>query len=100
MKRSLPPLALCILAVGVIPSIAAETRIDVSKIIDKATAETILEESVKAPAPRNVEGTDGYYSKCNYYSTSARKRLVLRVYQAAAGYDPQKELEAVAENTG
>src|SRR3954453_13957333 len=81
-------------------AIAAEGRFDVSKIIDKAAAEAILEEPVKAPAPRNEEGKDGYYSKCNYYSTSARKRLVLRVYQAAPGFDAQKELEAVAENGG
>jgi hypothetical protein len=79
---------------------ATEGQIDVSHIIDKAAAESILEESVKAPAPRNVQGTDGYYSKCNYYSTDAKRRLIIRVYQAAAGFDPQKELEAVAENTG
>src|SRR4051794_1438281 len=101
MKRSLPRLALYyLLAGGVIAAIAAEGRVDVSKIIDKAVAETILEEPVKAPAPRNEEGKDGYYSKCNYYSTSAKKRLVIRVYQAAPGFDAQKELEAVAENTG
>src|SRR5205823_9275465 len=70
------------------------------QIIDKAAAESILEEPVKAPAPRNVDGTDGYYSKCNYYSANARKRLVLRVYQAAPGFDPQKELEALAETAG
>ena len=81
-------------------ALAADTRIDVSKIVDKAAAESILEEPVNAPAPRNVDGSDGYYSKCNYYSTSGRKRLVLRVYQAAEGFDPQKELEAVAETAG
>src|SRR4051812_38666280 len=79
---------------------AADGKIDVSHIIDKAAAEAILEQPVSAPSPRNVEGSDGYYSKCNYYSTDAKRRLVLRVYQAAAGSDPQKELEAVAENTG
>jgi hypothetical protein len=83
-----------------VAAFAAENTFDVSKIIDKATAESILEGPVKAPEPRNVQGTDGYYSKCNYYSTDAKKRLVLRVYQAAAGYDAQKELEAVTENGG
>lgn len=78
----------------------ADQRPDVSKIIDKAAAESILQEPVKSPAPRNVDGTDGYYSKCNYFSASGQKRLVLRIYQAAGGYDPQKELESVAENTG
>jgi hypothetical protein len=81
-------------------SLGAEERLDVSQIIDKATAEVILEEPVKMPAPRNVEGKDGYYSKCNYYGASSRKTLVLRVYQAAPGFDPQKELEMVAENAG
>jgi hypothetical protein len=99
MKRLLLPLALGMSGVLATPVTAAENKIDVSQIIDKPAAEAILEESVKAPAPRNVQGSDGYYSKCNYYSTSG-KRLILRVYQAAPGFDPAKELEAVAENTG
>ena len=82
------------------PLLAADTRIDVSQIIDKATAESILGEAVKPPTPRNVEGKDGYYSKCNYYSASSGKRIIVRVYQAAAGFDPQKELDLVVENTG
>ena len=93
-------LATGLLAVAAGVAIAADTKIDVSKIIDKQAAESILEEPVKTPSPRNVEGSDGYYSKCNYYSTNAKRRLILRVYQAAAGFDPQKELESVAENTG
>jgi hypothetical protein len=100
MKRLLLHLATLLLAGAAGVAVAADSHIDVSKIIDKAAAESILEEPVKAPSPRNVEGSDGYYSKCNYYSTDAKKRLILRVYQAAAGYDPQKELESVAENTG
>jgi hypothetical protein len=100
MKKLLFHLATFFLAGGAGVAIAADSKIDVSKIIDKQAAESILEEPVKAPSPRNVEGSDGYYSKCNYYSTDAKKRLILRVYQAAAGFDPQKELESVAENTG
>ena len=100
MKLSLARLSLSLLAGATAVGIAAEARVDVSIIIDKATAEAILEEPVKAPSPRNVEGTDGYYSKCNYYSTDTKKRLIIRVYQAAAGYDPVKELDAVAETTG
>src|SRR6476660_5665014 len=96
MKR----LGLCLFAAATTAALAADGRPDVSHIIDKAAAESILEEPVNSPAPRNVEGSDGYYSKCNYYSTSGKKRLVLRIYQAKAGFDPQKELEAVAENTG
>src|SRR5437763_457470 len=100
MKKLLVHLATTILAGTASMVVAADAHIDVSKIIDKAAAESILEEPVKAPSPRNVEGSDGYYSKCNYYSTDAKKRLILRVYQAAPGFDPQKELESVAENTG
>ena len=99
MRKSLFRLNVVALLAGT-AAIAADSRIDVSRIVDKAGAEAILGESVTAPTPRNVEGSDGYYSKCNYYSTSGRKRLTLRVYQAASGFDPHKELEAVAENAG
>jgi hypothetical protein len=100
MRKSLSRLATILLAGAGGLALAEDGRIDVSKIIDKAAAESILEEPVKAPSPRNVEGSDGYYSKCNYYTTDAKKRLILRVYQAGPGFDPQKELESVAENTG
>jgi hypothetical protein len=100
MKASWARLAVSLVASAAAIAGAAEGRVDVSQIIDKAAAESILEEPVKAPAARNVDGTDGYYSKCNYYSANARRRLVLRVYQAAPGFDPQKELEALAETAG
>jgi len=79
---------------------AADRRIDVSQIVDKKVAESILGEPVKTPTPRNVEGREGYYSKCNYYGARSAKTLILRVYQAAAGFDPRKQLETVEENTG
>jgi hypothetical protein len=79
---------------------AAGDRPDVSKIIDKAAAESTIGEPVKPTAARNVDGNDGYYSKCNYYSATSAKALVLRLYQAAAGSDPIKELEAVQASTG
>ena len=79
---------------------AAEDRPDVSQIVDKATAESVLGEAVKAPSPRNVEGKDGYYSKCNYYSASSTRSLVLRLYQAGSGFDVTKELEAIRASTG
>jgi hypothetical protein len=100
MKQSKSRVGVLLLAGVASAVLAADSRIDVSQIIDKAAAEAILGQQVKAPAPRNVDGTDGYYSKCNYYSTDAKRRLIIRVYQAASGFDPQKELEAVAENTG
>ncbi|MEY2545282.1 MAG: hypothetical protein QOG48_399 [Verrucomicrobiota bacterium] len=79
---------------------AADEKIDVAKIIDKAAAEAILGSDVKDPTPINVEGKDGYYSKCNYYSADAGKLLILRVYQAAAGYDASKELDHVHATSG
>ncbi|MEY2440527.1 MAG: hypothetical protein QOI34_1912 [Verrucomicrobiota bacterium] len=93
-------LVLAFASVWASPAPAAENHFDVSQVIDKAAAETILGEPVKSATPRNLEGKDGYYSKCNYYAVNSRKTLILRVYQAAAGFDAQKELEMVAENTG
>jgi len=78
---------------------AADNRVDVSAIVSKADAKSILGVEVKDSTPRNVQGGDGYYSKCNYYSVTPGKTLLLRVYQAAAGYDAQKELETVTKDT-
>jgi len=81
--------------------VAADTRIDVSQIIDKAQAESILGEKVKDPSPRNAEGKDGYYSKCNYYSAIPGKSLVIRLLQSAPdAINPLKELELVAASGG
>src|SRR5260370_9169474 len=100
VKRTVIGLALAI-SVGITNStLAADARIDVSQIITKTDAESILGEKVKDPTPRNAEGEDGYYSKCNYYGVSRQKSLVIRVYQPGAGaMDPQKELELVAAST-
>lgn len=79
--------------------LAAGAKFDVSQIVDPTTAETVLDAKVKIAAPRNVQGGDGYYSKCNYYSATPGKTLLLRVYQAAEGNDAGKELDAVMKNT-
>jgi hypothetical protein len=80
---------------------AIDAPIDVSQIIPKAEAESILGEKVSDPRPRNAQGKDGYYSKCNYYTVSRRKSLVIRVYQPGDGaLGPQKELELVAASSG
>jgi hypothetical protein len=79
--------------------LAAENHIDVAVIINKAEAESVLGVKVKDPMPRNFQGGDGYYSKCNYYSVTLGKTLLLRTYQADAGYEAQKELEMVTKNT-
>jgi len=79
---------------------AADTHADVSRAVDQATAESVLGEPVKSATPLNLDGKDGYYSKCNYYTATPGKTLVVRVYQAAPGSDPQSALEGVAESTG
>src|ERR1051325_10552606 len=78
---------------------AAEKPIDVSAIVPKAEAEKILGEPVRNPTPLNVNGKDGYYSKCNYYSTKSVKSLLLRVREASQGsLDPQTELNQLTGN--
>src|SRR2546421_664380 len=79
---------------------AAEAKLVVAQIIDKDTAEAILESPVKLPSPRNIDGKDGYYSKCNYYTATGGRTLLVRLYQAAPGFDPHRELDHVAENSG
>jgi hypothetical protein len=80
---------------------AAGPPIDVSRIIDKPAAESILGEKVKDPTPRNGDGKDGYYSKCNYYTQNRGKSLVLRVHLPAPdAMDPAQELELVAASSG
>jgi hypothetical protein len=82
------------------PLVAADSHVDVSNVVDQATAESILGEPVKSASPRNMEGKDGYYSKCNYYTAKPGKTLIIRVYQATPGGDPQTTLQGVSESTG
>lgn len=78
---------------------AAEEPLDVSAIVPKTEAEKILDEPVRKPTPLNVNGKDGYYSKCNYYSTKSGRSLLLRVRQASEGsVDPQSEFTQVTGN--
>jgi hypothetical protein len=58
---------------------AADSRPDVAQIINKAEASAILGEPVKDPSQRSGDGTDGYYSKCNYYSVQRGKSLIIRL---------------------
>jgi len=78
---------------------AAEKPLDVSAIVPKTEAEKILGEPVRNPTPLNVTGKDGYYSKCNYYSTKSVRSLLLRVRQASEGsVDAQIEFSQVTGN--
>ena len=73
---------------------ATEKRIDLAVVISKKEAEAALGEAVNDPQPRNEEGADGYYSRCNYYSQNPGRSLVLRVRQASDGQlTPAKQLE-------
>lgn len=99
--KTLPVVAaISICALGLRTLVAADDRLDVAKIVDKATAESTIGEPVKPAASRNLDGKDGYDSKCNYYSATSSKALVLRLYQAAPGNDPSKELDGVRASTG
>ena len=80
---------------------APEKRIDLAAIVSKKDAESTLGETVKDPQPRNEEGADGYYSRCNYYSQNPGRSLVLRVRQASAGQlAPAKQLEELTAGNG
>ena len=67
-------LAGLIVSLLTISLLAAEKSIDVSAIVPKTEAEEILGEPVRNPTPLNVNGKDGYYSKCNYYGTKSAAR--------------------------
>lgn len=95
---SFPALIVSLLTISLL---AAEKPIDVSAIVPKAEAEKILGEPVRNPTPLNVNGKDGYYSKCNYYSTKSARSLLLRVRQASEGsVDPLIEFDQVASSGG
>ena len=80
---------------------APEKRIDLAAIISQKDAESTLGEAVQDPQPRNEEGADGYYSRCNYYSQNPGRSLVLRVRQASAvQLAPAKQLEELTAGNG
>jgi hypothetical protein len=81
--------------------VAADSRPDVSQVINKAEASAILGEPVKDPSPRSGDGTDGYYSKCNYYSVTRGKSLIIRLQLPGPNaIGPEKELELLVAANG
>jgi len=79
----------------------ADNRPDVAQIITKSDAADILGEAVREPSPRSGEGADGYYSKCNYYSTRRGKSLGVRLQLPGPNaIAPDKELQLVAQANG
>ena len=89
-------------AVGVTSLIvAADSRPDVSQIVNKTEASAILGEAVKDPSPRSGDGTDGYYSKCNYYSVNRGKSLIIRLQLPGPNaIGPEKELQLLVAANG
>ena len=82
-------------------TLAADPRLDVSQIIGKTEAAAVLGEPVREPSPRSGDGADGYYSKCNYYSTRRGKSLVIRFQLPGPdAVPPQKELELLIAANG
>jgi hypothetical protein len=99
VRRTTGLLLLCFSLTGLVS--AADNRPDVAKIITKTDASDILGEPVKDPSPRSGEGADGYYSKCNYYSTQRGKSLVIRLQLPGPNaISPDKELQLVAQANG
>src|SRR5438067_7587531 len=81
--------------------LAAEKPIDISAVVSKTEAEKILGEPVRNPTPLNVNGKDGYYSKCNYYSSKSVRSLLLRVRQASeGGVNPLTEFDQITSSGG
>ena len=94
-------IGLLFLCLGLITVFGADNRPDVAQIVTKSFASDILGESVKDPSPRSGEGADGYYSKCNYYSTRRGKSLVIRLQLPGPNaIAPDKELQLVAQANG
>ena len=81
--------------------VAADSRPDVSQIVNKTEASAILGEAVKDPSPRSGDGTDGYYSKCNYYSVNRGKSLIIRLQLPGPNaIGPEKELQLLVAANG
>jgi hypothetical protein len=81
--------------------VAADSRPDVSQIINKTEASAILGEPVKDPSPRSGDGTEGYYSKCNYYSVNRGKSLIIRLQLPGPNaIGPEKELQLLVAANG
>src|SRR6266480_2438297 len=78
---------------------AAEKPIDVSAIIPKAEAEKILGEPVRKPSPLNVNGKDGYYSKCIYFRANSVRSLLLPVRQTTEdSVEPRSEYQQIGSS--
>ena len=86
MRRKLVNLIVWMICAGIYSVAFAADKIDVSTIITKSDAATLLGEPVKDPQHNNKEGSNGLYdSECSYYAVSEDKALVFEVLFAAPG---------------
>ncbi len=92
--------ALSLASASVFAAAAAGKQIDLAAVGTKADAEAALGQPVKEPQPRNGDGGDGYYSRCNYYTETGGKCLVLRFHQAAGKIEAKKQFEMLSKSTG
>jgi len=99
LRRITGLLFLCVSLTSLV--VSADNRPDVAKIVTKSDAADILGDAVRDPSPRNGEGADGYYSKCNYYTMRRGKSLVIRLQLPGPNaIAPDKELQLVAQANG
>src|SRR6266849_2462356 len=86
MRRALVNFIGWIICAGIYSNAVASHKIDVSTIITKSEAETVLGEPVKDPEHNNKEGSNGLYdSDCSYYAVKGDKALVLDLLFAGPG---------------
>src|SRR6266403_1123307 len=90
------------LAIGLTNMVmAADSRPDVAQIINKTEASAILGEPVKDPSRRSGDGSDGYYSKCNYYTVRRGKSLIIRFQlPGPKAVPPRTELDLLGAANG
>ena len=90
MRRTLIIFTVWTIALVDLGSAAAADKIDVSKIITKADAESVLGEPVKDAQGRNREGADGFYdSGWSYYAVKGDKALVFDLLFPGRDAPPQ-----------
>ncbi len=84
IRQRFPSSAFAAIAIAAIRFCSRRRTLTSRRSSTRSEAESILGEKIKDLTPVNVEGKDGYYSKCSYYSVKPGKSLVIRVQQPDA----------------
>jgi hypothetical protein len=80
MRNLLVGFAVCMFVCVAVRAVIGADKVDVSTVITKSDAESILGVPVKVAKGRNKEGTDGFYeSEWSYYAVKGDKALVFDV---------------------